>query len=260
MRGWCNESVEGCDSLNRPPHPSPAKRRDPPSPARGEGGHLGDLVRSVFPCFLLFAATPALAQEGPSFDCARASTPTEKAICEDEQGGLAIKDRVLSRLYASLKDQGSHDAVLKRQSAWLEERDGCGGDADCISVAQMERLAELAEAAGDASVTGSYSYGTGEDTNFGSLWAAREADGSLTGGISTVSGPTYHLCNVEFEQADAVGNAWVWDGPQDAADGERKSCRILVRPEGAALRVDSTNCRYYCGARGYFDETYARAK
>lgn len=213
-------------------------------------------------CALLFilAAMIAPAAAGPSFDCAKAATAVEKTVCSDENAELALRDAALARLYGALKEHGGHDKVLGGQSAWLGSRDACGSDAKCLIKRYDERLAVLAREAGDENgVTGSYSYRLSADTDDGSAFVVREADGGLSGAISTVSGPTYHTCEVTFEAANAIGDAWVWDDPA-ASGGAEDFCRILLRPGQDTLRIDSGSCQTYCGARGFFDETYKRTK
>lgn len=55
-------------------------------------------MRAPLVIFLLAVAAPALAQTGPSFDCAKASTTVEKAICAD--GKLGALDRRMAAAYA----------------------------------------------------------------------------------------------------------------------------------------------------------------
>jgi uncharacterized protein YecT (DUF1311 family) len=56
----------------------------------------------------------------PSFDCSKAATPVEKAICRDAE--LAKLDKELSQLYAKvLETQG--EKVKESQRAWIVERD-----------------------------------------------------------------------------------------------------------------------------------------
>ena len=50
-------------------------------------------------CWL--APTSLAAQEGPSFDCAKAESGAEKLICED--AGLARLDRRVAERYAAAK-------------------------------------------------------------------------------------------------------------------------------------------------------------
>jgi uncharacterized protein len=203
---------------------------------------------------LLIFVTPATAQ---SFDCTKAASITEKEICKDENADLQERDEAVNRLYKDL--QSNPDA--SGQSAWIKSRDACGAGAECIRKRYDERLAILAKAAGDESgITGSYEYKFSDDTDFGTAFIVRESDGSLSATISTVSGPTFHTCDAGFESAEAIGDAWLYTGTNDDADYEGKICRILVRQQKNAIRIDSLNCTSSCGARGHFDETYTRAK
>jgi len=55
------------------------------------------------PCALVLVAlivTPAAAQSGPSFDCAKASSEVELAICAMPQ--LAAADREMAAIYTAL--------------------------------------------------------------------------------------------------------------------------------------------------------------
>jgi uncharacterized protein len=208
----------------------------------------------------ILALTPgaAFAQE-PSFDCAKASTPVEKSICDDANAGLAMRDGALARLYAALKGAGGQDDVVKNQAAWLKSRDACGTDAGCLEKRYDKRIAELARAAGDeAGVTGSYGYQLSPDTDQGTLWAMREADGTLAGNIDTVSGPGLNTCEISFDEARALGDAWLWIGPKEEALADHGECHILFRRGPRSIRVDSFDCEYYCGANAWFDETYKR--
>lgn len=213
-----------------------------------------------------FVNPPAAAEisYNPSFDCAKAATPAEKTLCTDEGSLAAARDGILGALYNELKAMGGHEEVLAGQSAWLKKRDQCATNVDCLERAYDQRLAELARAAGDEQgVTGSFTYnypdeGAGEDTDSGDLFAYRSTDGTLTGWISTVSGPTFHTCGVDFERAEAFGDAWLWTDSAENKDYDGRICRVLFRMVGRKLKVDSNGCGNYCGARGHFDETYVK--
>ncbi len=80
----------------------------------------------------------------PSFDCARARTAPEQAICADV--ALARLDRALASAYRTSLDFAAEDAagaVKSAQRAWLSERNACGGDAGCLAAAYEARLAAL---------------------------------------------------------------------------------------------------------------------
>lgn len=93
------------------------------------------------------APSPARAA---SFPCAKATTPTEKAICAD-QGLSKLDERLaaayrsaLNQLSGSSPEEGKAQAALKAdQRAWLGERNGCGGDVSCLRAVQERRLAVL---------------------------------------------------------------------------------------------------------------------
>jgi len=80
-----------------------------------------------------------------SFDCAKAGSKTEKAICSDI--ALARLDRALSDAYSQALSWASDDAektkIRDAQRAWIGERDACGGDAACLAAAYKARLEAL---------------------------------------------------------------------------------------------------------------------
>ena len=73
-----------------------------------------------------FVAGPARAA---SFDCARAASPAERALCSDP--GLSALDAQLGAAYAR---RVARDPALRQlQRGWLKARDvGCGGDRGCL--------------------------------------------------------------------------------------------------------------------------------
>ncbi len=76
------------------------------------------------------------------FDCARAASTTEKAICGD--AGLSALDEHLARYYAAgrmvLKEGAS--CLQSDQHRWLQRRNACRDNA-CLKEAYLDRLAEL---------------------------------------------------------------------------------------------------------------------
>jgi hypothetical protein len=213
-------------------------------------------VRFLALVFFLMMAAQAWAD--PSFDCESPTTAIEKTICSDQNPGLAMRDGVIGRLYEALKQEQGHGAVIAAQSDWLQSRDVCGPNPECLARRYDERLAVLAKEAGDTGgVTGSYHYKLGDGSDEGDAFVVRDSDGTLSGTIDTVAGPTSHTCDVTFDGANPIGDAWVWDDPT-APDDAEDFCRILFRPGQMSLRIDSDSCQTYCGARGYFDQTYSK--
>ncbi len=81
-------------------------------------------------CALLGAA-PALPQTaaGPSFDCAKAQSPDERAICADPR--LAEMDRAVSAAYAAVPAGGKAEA-RRSGAGFLQSRRRCGAEEACI--------------------------------------------------------------------------------------------------------------------------------
>ena len=77
-----------------------------------------------------------------SFDCAKANSVTEKAICAD--GKLSKLDSDLSVTWKNASDVAIDPAAMKSsQLQWLKLRDACGADISCLSARYNERLAAL---------------------------------------------------------------------------------------------------------------------
>ena len=99
---------------------------------------------------LILATAPGHAAS-PSFDCANASSSTEKLICGDDQ--LAAFDVELARLYGLARDSADltddeRDALTASQRDWIGERDDCAKAEDeraCVENAYVTRIAALRE-------------------------------------------------------------------------------------------------------------------
>lgn len=103
---------------------------------------------------LSLAALAAMSLPAVAFDCAKASSDTEKLICSDT--ALKAADDKLGEHWASAKEEFSKQAfkaVLADQRNWLKRRDeGCvqGSDAErvaCLTNMTEARIGELAAAA-----------------------------------------------------------------------------------------------------------------
>jgi hypothetical protein len=109
--------------------------------------------------FLQLAAATA----APSFDCAKASTPVEHAICASAE--LAELDREEARLYrlARAVPQARVEQLRERQREFLATRNGCseslGPIDECLRNAYLGDIAELRRVAGLADDTQGLSFG-----------------------------------------------------------------------------------------------------
>ncbi len=85
----------------------------------------------------------------PSFDCAKATRPDEKAICSNDL--LAELDTMIATLYAMLwhyiENYDNAMGVLSRlrdsQRDFLKRRAACGADIRCIERVQRKRIDAL---------------------------------------------------------------------------------------------------------------------
>jgi uncharacterized protein len=101
---------------------------------------------------MVVAASAALAQNGPSFDCTKASTEIEKTICKTPD--LAKVDRSLASAYSSLlaklDDGPAREHFRQDQLRWIANRNsGCvSGELElpeCLKQRYDSRLARIAE-------------------------------------------------------------------------------------------------------------------
>lgn len=93
---------------------------------------------------LALAVASACHASAASFDCAKASTAIDKAICSDT--ALSALDEDLARYYAVVQDQLADAAACLKadQRDWLKsKRNACGGKTDCLRKAYLARLATL---------------------------------------------------------------------------------------------------------------------
>lgn len=95
------------------------------------------------------STAPALAQGGPSFDCAKASNAIERTICKTPE--LAKADREMTAVYSALTAKlagPAKDHLAKDQVRWIGNRNRvCVADADaiadCLKVRYATRMANL---------------------------------------------------------------------------------------------------------------------
>ena len=84
--------------------------------------------------------------DGPSFDCRKASYPTETTICEYVI--LSALDRLNTMLYKSarsISDAVERGRILQEQRAFLKSRNACMSDSACIERLYRSRIIALAQ-------------------------------------------------------------------------------------------------------------------
>jgi uncharacterized protein len=110
-------------------------------------------TRSTLVALAAFAAATTLAGAGyaASFDCKKAATPTEHAICDNPQ--LSHLDNQMAGLYYTLISNGSLtpaqvNTVKSEQVNWLAKRNACGANYNCLISAYTDQIMYLNATAG----------------------------------------------------------------------------------------------------------------
>jgi len=89
-------------------------------------------------------AAPAAATEYAPIDCARASSPSETAICANYV--LGQDEARMATLYqwtTSLVAMGQRGALRDQQAVFLKDRAACGSDVKCIGQLYEARIDQL---------------------------------------------------------------------------------------------------------------------
>jgi uncharacterized protein len=93
---------------------------------------------------LLAAAFLPQAAEAASFDCAKARTPDEIAICGNQTlGERDVEMATLYKVLTHLLAMGGRGAVQDDQAEWLKARGECGADVACLTERYDERIRAL---------------------------------------------------------------------------------------------------------------------
>lgn len=97
------------------------------------------------------AASLVSAANAASFDCAKAATPTEHAICDNPQ--LSKLDEQTAGLYYTLISSGEPEkkvnAVKRQQEQFLHHRDDCGANYNCLIDAYTDQIMYLKAESGE---------------------------------------------------------------------------------------------------------------
>jgi len=81
-------------------------------------------------------------KRGPSFDCDKASTPTEHSICSADN--LSALDRLLADAYKIAKELDNSTKHQDEKRQWNKERSSrCGDRIECLSSMYHKRIIEL---------------------------------------------------------------------------------------------------------------------
>jgi uncharacterized protein len=196
---------------------------------------------------LAIFCSPAWAQEAPSFDCSRAHTAVERALCAGGNSGMGWLDQTMSNLYqGALKGAGPQaDTMRASQRSWLVRRNRCGGPEDkimsCLDQSYRARFAQIAASYDSSHVTGRYA------NKIGTLDAVLFPDQSLAVSINASLGaPSYNQCNLTF-QAPLRNGKVSYVFPADSADVSQSRCSLEMKQSASGFVVQATHCADRCG-------------
>lgn len=223
-------------------------------------------MTALLPRLLLaaLAALPALgpaqaSRVGPSFDCARAGTVSERTICASTF--LPALDRRVAAAYAEARrelggalGEWLEEALRGDQIAWLRRRDRCGADVACLA-REMERRAETLSfrASGAGPPSGRFTY---REASGRASVLRLSASRALARIVTSHPGDARWMCDVAGP-VTREGGRWVLRGGDGRALAE-------LRPRGAdgltvaALPPSGAPSSEVCGLNGTFTGEYTR--
>ncbi len=203
----------------------------------------------------------------PSFDCAKATSNVERAICDAPE--LAALDRQMAALHAQWIDLPDPQRRAATQRSWMSARDSCGALAAphrdaCLDRAYTWRVSALAADLGLRFV-GTFTYGTTAVHDDAFEGAGRLV---ITGGdpweplrvsvVNVASNPARASCDGEFWGREfSETEAAAASDPSDIDFGTWCILLLHATLDGITLR-SSDGCGGHCGAAAAMHGTYTR--
>lgn len=182
-----------------------------------------------------------------SFDCAKAGTPSERAICADPVTSKLDED--LAKRWRQAEADSRYPAELKRdQFAWLKRRNGCKDDNGCLRGAYTRRLAELAPdvVAGPFDWRGTWTRINGNAAS-GELVIAASGKDTYTIGLEATAG-----ANMGSSGGLARGDG----NSLDLVEENDPECRIVLKRVHRQIQLDQHDGNCGAGSGVYYDGRY----
>jgi len=95
------------------------------------------MIRQLLVSVMLLVGVPSIASAA-SFDCDKAATETEIAICSDSE--LSALDKLMGALWVTLDPS---ESVMAEQRTWLDQRDECSANKVCTVSLYRSRIQEF---------------------------------------------------------------------------------------------------------------------
>jgi uncharacterized protein len=208
----------------------------------------------------MLAVGPARAAERPSFDCTKATTPTERAICGDD--ALAVLDRNIAALYRQRRAKSSAPRLVDTtQKQWLAVRDVCKEGVACLKKEMTEHkqalegaVARFAKApAKDATgFSGAYAH------EFGTVDIEAVSATEFDVTINNVE-PTKARWVCDFSGTGRLKNGAIVIDYQPETEGYKPITVTLTRKGDRLVVTEKREGQAdFCGYNGYIEGTYRR--
>ncbi|MFB4250013.1 lysozyme inhibitor LprI family protein [Pseudomonas idahonensis] len=208
------------------------------------------LVRPLRASGLLLAVLAcATATQASSFDCAKAASASEKAICADPY--TAGLDSQLGKAWtATLAEAKDPKALRLGQREWLKQRDQCQADLGCLRSQYLSRLMVLRYVNIAFNWQGTWQRVSVSPFYGGELVIRRSGEDHLSFDLSAMSG----------------ANSGALAGKLQLKDGEARysveGCQLRLTPRNGLLQVTQEGDSYACGAGSgvYYDGLYVASR
>lgn len=200
--------------------------------------HLNYFTALYF-AFLIcaFSQVPAFAQAG--FNCAKASTLTEKAICSDPE--IAEADRAMSISYKALVERADprlKEALRSDQNSFIQLRAEAYENHTSTVENRVQRLLDDTEMRAEFLNWISVSDNASLEGNWRNTWGVIEVEKDKSGGLA-----------VKINVADQANGSWLcsFEGvlEQNSASEAKfqgEGGPLVIRLNGAALSIPTPFC------------------
>lgn len=212
------------------------------------GAHLV----TTFLLLLLPLSAYAAPQEQPSFDCKKALSASEKAICAN--AALSHLDLRLGRIWREMLvdfdlDNGQTIQIKSDQRAWLVRRNECKQDANCLGKLYQDRLSLLEGSNPAHRFSGRY-----EVKTFGGLTLYPIGPGYLIVIQTAHPEDARWVCQLNGEGTPKGDDLEITVGGS-VFHAHLRDAATLVIPDDESTQDAA---RDYCGFNGIFAESYHR--
>ena len=196
--------------------------------------------------FLLICAGHAFHADAASFDCNRAATSSERAICADPV--LSEMDAKLFTAWKTAKAISKYpDAIQSDQRIWLNWRDQCVDDITCLRRVYRFRLPQLAAPA----VAGTFAWE-------GTWYRSDRPDMVMK--IQRVEADRFSVTiDMDEEGRHTKGPARLVKGALQYANvfpGDSSECAKIIRAVHRQVEVDNVDPGCLYGSSRYFTGRY----